>query len=158
MAEHSNGVAWRTGRARKPKPLAAARALALEAKPAGRSAGRVAKRSPPPERSAIPASVAKALVEITTVAAVSLHREAAHAWAARAVACYRVCLGKADLQEGLSYLYLGEHYREAALAHAAFGEAWRPLQPEIRAVMDADRTAAGDAMRQRSLADPPARP
>lgn len=158
MAEHDPGVAWRTARGRKPKTLAPGRTLALETKHASRAAGRGAKRTQSAARPPIPASVQKALVEITTVAAVSMHREAAHEWAARAVACYRVCLAKADLQEGLSYLYLGEHYREAALAHAAFGEAWRPLQPEIRAVMDADRAAAGDAMRQRSLADPTAKP
>lgn len=94
--------------------------------------------------------VEAALQEITTTPAATLHREAAHAWAARALACYRVCLGKVDLQEGLSYLYLGEHYREAALAHAAMGEAWQPLFAEIDEAMAKDRQLAFASMRGRS--------
>ena len=147
MPDHSDGPAWRKARANKP-----AVPLALEAEP--HAADPMAKRRRAPTDPVPVVSVEAALGEITTVAAAALHRQAAHVWAARAVACYRVCLAKADLQEGLSYLYLGEHYREAALAHAAFGEAWRPLQEEVEAVMDGDRAGASGAMRQRSLAEP----
>lgn len=151
MPDHSGGTRRREAGAGKPEPAAP---ISLETI-APRLPGH--KRQDPADRPPV-ASVEKALGEITTIAAAALHRAAAHTWAARAVACYRVCLAKADLQQGLSYLYLGEHYREAALAHAGFGEAWRPLQAEIEAVMDADRADAGTAMRHRSLADPTASP
>lgn len=94
-------------------------------------------------------AVAAALQEITTVPAATLHHGAALAWATRAVACYRVCLGKRDVPEGLSYLYLGEHYREAALGEAALGEAWRPMYLEVAAVMARDREDASVAMQRR---------
>lgn len=96
--------------------------------------------------------VAAALDEITHVPAADIHRTAAYAWASRAIAGYRVCAGKLDVQEGLSYLYLGEHYREAALAHAAMGEAWQPLFAEIEAAMDKDRAHAFETMRNHAPA------
>jgi hypothetical protein len=94
--------------------------------------------------------VAGALDEITRVPAADIHRAAAYSWASRAIAGYRVCAGKLDVQEGLSYLYLGEHYREAALAHAAMGEAWKPLYEEIDAAMATDRAKAFESMRNRA--------
>lgn len=94
--------------------------------------------------------VEAALKEITLVPAATIHRTAAFAWASRAIAGYRVCAGKAAVQEGLSYLYLGEHYREAALAHASMGEAWQPLFAEIDGAMAEDRTRAFASMRGRS--------
>jgi hypothetical protein len=94
--------------------------------------------------------VEAALKEITTVSAATIHRTAAFAWASRAIASYRVCARKLDVQEGLSYLYLGEHYREAALAHAAMGEAWQPLFNEIDEAMAKDRALAFEGMRGRS--------
>lgn len=94
--------------------------------------------------------VEAALKEITLVPAATIHRTAAFAWASRAVAGYRVCAGKASVQEGLSYLYLGEHYREAALAHASMGEAWQPLFTEIDGAMADDRARAFASMRGRS--------
>ena len=94
--------------------------------------------------------VEAALKEITLVPAATIHRTAAYAWASRAVASYRVCAGKAAVQEGLSYLYLGEHYREAALAHASMGEAWQPLFAEIDQAMAEERTRAFASMRGRS--------
>jgi hypothetical protein len=96
--------------------------------------------------------VEAALEEITRVPAAGIHRTAAYAWASRAIAGYRVCAGKLDVQEGLSYLYLGEHYREAALAHAAMGEAWQPLFAEIEAAMDKDRAHAFETMRSHAPA------
>jgi hypothetical protein len=93
-----------------------------------------------------------AMKEITQVPAATIHRTAAFAWASRAVAGYRVCAKKVAVQEGLSYLYLGEHYREAALAHAAMGEAWQPLFEEIDAAMAEDRARAFASMRDRSPA------
>jgi hypothetical protein len=94
--------------------------------------------------------VEAAMKEITKVSAAAIHRTAAFAWASRAIASYRVCARKLDVQEGLSYLYLGEHYREAALAHAAMGEAWQPLFNEIDEAMAKDRALAFDGMRGRS--------
>ena len=138
----------RKTRATKPEPAAATMTLEAIGSVVASGKGRTAREPAP----VIP--MEEALREITTVAAASLHRHAAHTWAARAVACYRVCMAKADQQQGLSYLYLGEHYREAALAHASFGEAWRPLRNEVEALMDADRESASNLMRQRSLADP----
>jgi hypothetical protein len=91
-----------------------------------------------------------AMKEITKVSAATIHRTAAFAWASRAIASYRVCARKLDVQEGLSYLYLGEHYREAALAHAAMGEAWQPLFNEIDEAMAKDRALAFEGMRGRS--------
>jgi len=137
--------------ASRASPPAAPLYRALEDKPGRKKRQRLDLLGPAPAF-----AVNDALQEITSTPAVALHRNAAHAWAARAVACYRVCLGKVDLQEGLSYLYLGEHYRETALAHAGFGEAWHPLSSEVDAVMSADRNEASDAMRRRSLANPAA--
>lgn len=151
MTDHSDGQSWREARAHKPDAPEAALHRAVEKKPARKGRQRLAMADPAPVF-----AVEAALAEITTTPAVELHRNAAHAWAARALACYRVCLGKVDLQEGLSYLYLGEHYREAALAHAGFADAWRPLQAEVEAVMDADRREAAAAMRRRSVANPSA--
>ncbi|MHB1261126.1 MAG: hypothetical protein ACYC2H_05360 [Thermoplasmatota archaeon] len=94
--------------------------------------------------------VDKAMKEITRIPAATIHREAAFDWASRAIAGYRVCAGKTEVQEGLSYLYLGEHYREAALAHAAMGEAWQPLFDEIQDAMAEDRTRAFASLRGRS--------
>ncbi len=155
-ADHSDGQSWRETRAHKDSQSepAAIAAPMLEAPPKRRR-----KRSrqdlvePAPEL-----HIEEALQEISTVPAMHLHRAAAYYWAARAVACYRVCLGKAEVQEGLSYLYLGEHYREAALAHAALGEAWGPMYEEVVAVMDLDRREASVALQRRSLAHPAAAP
>ena len=94
--------------------------------------------------------VEAAMKEIIKVPAATIHRTAAFAWASRAIAGYRVCASKAAVQEGLSYLYLGEHYREAALAHAAMGEAWQPLFTEIDEAMAEDRARAFGSMRGRS--------
>lgn len=91
-----------------------------------------------------------AMKEITLVPAATIHRDAAFTWASRAIAAYRVCARKQAVQEGLSYLYLGEHYREAALAHAAMGEAWQPLFAEIDEAMAKDRASAFTSMRGRS--------
>lgn len=88
-----------------------------------------------------------AMEEITRVPAATIHRAAAFAWASRAIAGYRVCSAKAVMQEGLSYLYLGEHYREAALAHATMGDAWEPLFTEIEQAMAKDRKRAFASMR-----------
>jgi len=96
--------------------------------------------------------VEQAMEEITKVPAATIHRTAAFAWASRAIAGYRVCASKVAVQEGLSYLYLGEHYREAALAHAAMGEAWQPLFAEIDDAMADDRARAFASMRGRSPA------
>jgi len=152
MPESRDGTSARKPRGRRaaaPVATLSIKAIAARAADAKASA---------PKREATPhVRMEDALQEITTVAAAALHRSAAHSWAARAVACYRVCMAKTDHQQGLSYLYLGEHYREAALAHAAFGEAWRPMRGEVEAIMDADREAASAAMRQRSLADPAAK-
>lgn len=105
-------------------------------------------RGPPPEAPML--DVAGAMAEILHVPAASIHRAAAYAWASRAIAGYRVCAGHEILQNGLTYLYLGEHYREAALAHASMGEAWQPLYAEIDQAMAADRAEAFASMRQRS--------
>jgi hypothetical protein len=94
--------------------------------------------------------VEAALEEITRIPAATIHRAAAFTWASRAIAGYRICAGKNAIQEGLSYLYLGEHYREAALAHAAMGEAWQPLFAEIDEAMAKDRQRAFASMRGRS--------
>lgn len=94
--------------------------------------------------------VETALEEITRIPAATIHRAAAFTWASRAIAGYRVCAGKQAIQEGLSYLYLGEHYREAALAHAAMGESWQPLFAEIDEAMAQDRQRAFASMRGRS--------
>lgn len=149
MSAQIDGQAPRASRALKPDAPQAPLYRALEEKQVRKKRQRLAMADPVPVF-----AVDAALKEITTAPAVSLHRRAAHVWAARAVACYRVCLGKVDLQEGLSYLYLGEHYREVALAHAGFGDAWRPLHAEVEAVMAADRIEASAAMRRRSLANP----
>jgi len=153
MPDHSDGQSWRASRAHKPDVPDAPLYQALEGKPLRKKRQRLALADPAPVF-----AVDSALKEITTIPAVALHRSAAHAWAARAVACYRVCLGKVDLQEGLSYLYLGEHYREVALAHAGFGDAWRPLHAEVESVMAADRLEASTAMRRRSVANPSVTP
>ncbi len=158
--EHTDGKGWRDARAAKPQ---AGRAAPFEGDgPAPRRARRakgarqalaepvVVVAAPP-----LAAAVEAALKEITTMPAAALHRAAALAWATRAVACYRVCLGKADLQEGLSYFYLGEHYREAALGHAALGEGWQPLHEEVDGAMAMDREDASAAMRRRSAAATP---
>lgn len=145
MPDHSDGQSWRESRAQKPDAPDAPLYQAQAEKPARKKRSRLALVDPAPVF-----AVDSALKEITTSPAVALHRTAAHAWAARAVACYRVCLGKVDLQEGLSYLYLGEHYREAALAHAAMGEAWQPLFAEIDEAMSEDRARAFASMRGRS--------
>lgn len=153
MPDHSDGQSWRQGRAHKPDAPAAPKSQAREEKPGRKKRQHLAMVDPAPVF-----AVGSALKEITTIPAAALHRSAAHAWAARAVACYRVCLGKVDLQEGLSYLYLGEHYRETALTHAGFGEAWRPMHAEVEDVMEADRLEASTAMRRRSAANPSATP
>lgn len=149
MPDQSDGHSWRSSRASKPDAPEGPLYESLEGKPGRKKRQRLALADPVPVL-----AIDSALKEITTTPAVVLHRTAAHAWAARAVACYRVCLGKVDLQEGLSYLYLGEHYREVALAQAAFGEAWRPLHAEVEAAMAADRSEASAAMRRRSVANP----
>jgi hypothetical protein len=86
--------------------------------------------------------VDKAMEEITRVPAAVIHRDAAYAWASRAIASYRVSMGKSSMEEGLSYLYLGEHYREAALAHATMGEVWEFLFTEIIDAMAMEREQA----------------
>lgn len=154
--DHSAGSSWRQARTHKPEPMAetvvASQALQAEAPRAARSK---TAREPTIVAHTVTLAVTDALREITSIPALTLHHNAACTWAARAIACYRVCLGKAELQEGLSYLYLGEHYREAALAHAQFGEAWQPMFDEIDALMAQDRAAASAAMQSRSV---PVRP
>jgi hypothetical protein len=92
----------------------------------------------------------KAMKEITRVPAAIIHRDAAFAWASRAIAGYRVCLTKSSLEEGLSYLYLGEHYREASLAHAAMGEVWEFLFAEVNDAMAGEREEAFASIRSLS--------
>lgn len=140
---------WREARSAKAvQPVAAPQVEAEKAVPPRR------KRLAP--KAALMLDVEGALTEITLVPAATIHRTAAYQWASRAIACYRVCAGKSDLQQGLSFLYLGEHYREAALAHAAMGDAWQPLLREVEDVVSDDRGRAFDAMRRRStdLNDP----
>lgn len=150
-AEH-----WREARLHKPETVfkpgdqeladpVQAPAPAAAKKPRGK-AGKPAAEGP------VMLDVAAALEEITRVPAAEIHRAAAYAWASRAIAGYRVCADKVDVQEGLSYLYLGEHYREAALAHAAMGEAWQPLFAEIESAMDKDRARAFEGMRNKAPA------
>ena len=91
--------------------------------------------------------VEQAMAEILGTPAAAIHRTAAFTWGARAVASYRVCVRKAAFQDCLSYFYLGEHYREAALAHAAMGEDWQPLYAEIDRAMEADRREAARLVR-----------
>lgn len=154
-ADHSDGARWREARAHKPEPVAQVIAEPAVPPAAPRTRRGKARDGSTTMVAQVPAlAVAEALREITSIPAVTLHHGAACVWAARAIACYRVCLGKADLQEGLSYLYLGEHYREAALAHARLGEAWQPMLEDVDALMAPDRAAASAAMQSRSL--PPA--
>lgn len=141
-ADHSDGSNWREARAHKAEPTT--QVHERRGKAAAGSTTMVAQTPT--------LAVTEALREITSIPAVTLHHNAACIWAARAIACYRVCLGKADLQEGLSYLYLGEHYREAALAHAQFGEAWQPMAEDVNVLMAPDRAAASAALQGRSLA------
>ena len=148
MAESTTAGRPRDARPRKPAVRDPPPSAMLE--PPSRAERAKGGAALDPRLPALP--IEAALREISTVPAVDLHRTAACVWAARAVACYRVCLGKSDLQEGLSYLYLGEHYREAALAHAALGEAWRPLYDEVEALMDEDRAAAARALQARPKA------
>jgi len=91
--------------------------------------------------------VDRAMDEITRIPAAVIHRDAAFAWASRAIAGYRVCSAKNSIEEGLSYLYLGEHYREAALAHAAMGEVWEFLFTEIDDAMAGEREQAFASIR-----------
>jgi hypothetical protein len=95
-------------------------------------------------------AIDKAIEEVTRIPAAIIHRNAAFTWAARAIACYRVSAGQAVLENALSYLYLGEHYREAALAHAAMGEGWQPLYAEIDDAMANDRAGSFASVRRRS--------
>lgn len=92
--------------------------------------------------------IAQAVEEIKTVPPATIHRAAAFTWSARAIACYRVCAAAEAQEDRLRYLYLGEHYREAALAHAAMGEQWEPLYAEIDRAMTQDRSYAFDMTRQ----------
>ncbi|MEA3165705.1 MAG: hypothetical protein QOJ26_571 [Thermoplasmata archaeon] len=109
-----------------------------------------ARRRQGPSETPLMLDIDAAMKEIAHVPAATIHRTAAYLWAGRAIAGYRICAAKAALQEGLSYLYLGEHYREAALAHAAMGEAWQPLYAEIDDAMAQDRGRAFNVMRRRS--------
>lgn len=148
---------WREAREHKPAPTQMADLSSKQAsvpleKPASGSTARGKGRRKEPVPGAPMLDVAGALDEITRVPAAEIHRTAAYSWASRAIAGYRVCAGKLDVQEGLSYLYLGEHYREAALAHAAMGEAWQPLFEEIDAAMATDRAKAFESMRNRAPA------
>ncbi|MEK6976222.1 MAG: hypothetical protein AABY18_07760 [Candidatus Thermoplasmatota archaeon] len=153
-ADHSAGDAWRDARAHKG--VATEPGPSFEAvEPGHRGRTRQPKRSEPQQALAMaaptpPLAVDEALKEIATVPPATLHRAAGFAWATRAIACYRACLGKRDLQEALSYLYLGEHYREAALAHAALGEAWEPMYAQVDAAMAQDREEASSMTRRRS--------
>lgn len=136
------------GRSSDSGPVAQVRARAPPRQKARRSqaaAGQQMMAEPAPML-----DVEEAMKEIVKVPAATIHRTAAFAWASRAIAGYRVCASKAAVQEGLSYLYLGEHYREAALAHAAMGEAWQPLFAEIDEAMSEDRARAFASMRGRS--------
>lgn len=162
-----------TAKARVPKPVDAAQTLQAPASsPRTSSPARTSRATPAPSsprtppmtgapagltladapstEGAIVLDVEAALLEITRVPAATIHRAAAFTWASRAIAGYRVCSTKAVIQEGLSYLYLGEHYREAALAHAAMGEAWQPLFQEIEQAMSEDRARAFASMRGRA--------
>ncbi len=104
--------------------------------------------------------IGKALEEIRTTPPAEIHRVAAYAWGSRAIASYRLCAATVTLEDCLKYFYLGEHYREAALAHAAMGEQWQPLHAEIDQAMADARTTAFDQVSQHSADDkgrPPAR-
>lgn len=138
-----------------PEPRAPSvrpRAGARSRMPAAHGPRQLMARLDPPSDAEDPSllDVEAAMEEIARVPAAAIHRVAAYAWASRAIAGYRVCLGHGVLQEGLTYLYLGEHYREAALAHAAMGEAWQPLYSEIDRAMAKDRAQAFASMRHRS--------
>lgn len=90
------------------------------------------------------AFVQEALAEIKAVPPAMIHRASALRWSARAIASYRICAESKDHEDRLCYLYLGEHYREAALAHAAMGEPWEPLYAAIDDAMQMDRSNAFD--------------
>ena len=150
-----------TDRSRGPDAEVSDRAQARRGKGPGGKGGKAQAQQQRSRRGAAQATrqvlqggvmidVEGAMDEITKVPAATIHRTAAFAWASRAIAGYRVCASKVAVQEGLSYLYLGEHYREAALAHAAMGEAWQPLFAEIDEAMSEDRARAFASMRGRS--------
>lgn len=86
--------------------------------------------------------VQAALSEIKAVRPSAIHRESALRWAARAVASFRICAESEAHADRLCYRYLGEQYREAALAHAAMGEPWEPLYTAIDEIMEPDRSKA----------------
>lgn len=161
---HDTGERWRAMRASKVPQLPPSTPVQPSSDVGPQASAGKAGRAKQPRSRGAPAArslqvhkelatvldVDKAMDEITRVPAATIHRESAFAWASRAIAGYRVCAAKTAVQEGLSYLYLGEHYREAALAHAAMGEAWQPLFEEIEGAMAEDRTRAFASLRGRS--------
>ena len=124
--------------------------------PAGRAAerdtpGTPAKVSPGgldafPEVDPDLMDVKKAMEEITAIPPALLHRTSAFTWASRSIASFRLCSTAADLERCMKCFYLGEHYREAALAHAAMGEDWQGLYDEIDRAVKLDRALAFQAM------------
>jgi|SRR5688572_5402563 len=90
--------------------------------------------------------VNKAMQEVTAIPPALLHRTAAFTWASRAIASFRLCSTAEDLERCMKCFYLGEHYREAALAHAAMGEDWQGLYDEIDRAVKLDRALAFQTM------------
>lgn len=72
----------------------------------------------------------------------TIHRAAAFAWSARAMAGYRLCAAEPAREEAFRYFCLGEHYRETALVHATLGDDWRNLHAEVEHALAQDRAAA----------------
>lgn len=99
--------------------------------------------------------VRQAMEEVRNIPPAIIHRASAFKWSARAIASYRVCAVSEVQEDRLRYLYLGEHYREAALAHAAMGEQWEPLYMEVDRVMTEDRYRALEAVRETAPVLPP---
>lgn len=103
------------------------------------------ERHEDPPRLDCSAYVQAAMAEIKTVPPAAIHRESALRWSARAIASYLTCAGSKVHEERLYYLYLGDQYREAALAHASMGEPWEPLYAAINDAMQPDRAKAFQA-------------
>lgn len=117
-----------------------------DSRPAPRRSHEASKRiAVPTARASSVLDVATAMEEIMRVPSSAIHRDSALAWGARAAASYQVCATASTLDDAFHFLYLGEHYREAALAHAALGEEWELLYAEIDDTMAQDRAMALEA-------------
>ncbi|MFO1535162.1 MAG: hypothetical protein ABR586_05810 [Thermoplasmatota archaeon] len=90
--------------------------------------------------------VEKALKELRTTSMAEIERATALTWGGRAVASFRLCSESTDWESRFRHFCEGENYRQEALEHAAMGEDWKGLLPQIEAEVNEARAAAETAM------------